>query len=128
MSETRFLIDEEHRILVDRIAALSDNADAEISVAAFRRHITQFLEDISDHFWNEEAAMRAFGFPEFERHRDEHCQFLSEFEARIDKLREDRREWRRVIAFLRRWLSSHGGVADAHFEVFLERGLAAEAS
>ena len=119
MHETWSLISEEHRILGERIVSLQDAAKAPAGRARFRTQLRALVRDIRDHFCNEEAAMRAFGVPDCERHAAEHRRLLDDAQTWIAALRSGQLEPHALADRLADWLRQHARESDAQLEAFL---------
>lgn len=118
MRETASLIDEEHHILIYGLQGL---VSAEADVDVFLQRAQALIEDTREHFQNEERAMRASAFPEFECHRIEHARLLDEAAAKMSAVsaRASQTECAELTSFLRNWLVRHIEREDSRFNAFL---------
>lgn len=122
MRETFGLLQEENQLLLRRIDSLTnDGARIGGNSMTFRRRVEALVQDARDHFFNEERAMRAFAFPDYERHRRDHKRLLDDAERRIRAMRMANAADRVGMArFLRGWLEAHAADTDARLAAFLD--------
>lgn len=128
MRETLSLLQEENQLILRRIDSLSDDGAQPVGDSlAFRRRVEALVQDARDHFSNEERAMRAFAFPDYERHRHVHQRLLDDAERLIRVMCITNAADRAGMArFLRGWLEGHAADTDARLAAFLrgEKGAA----
>lgn len=113
-------VDAHHREMFDQINAFframmaGDGGQAAIGVAA---HLAACM---SDHFVQEEEAMRSSGFPGLPAHRQVHADFLTQFEQLHARLRAgDPDAMQAFFAFTAKWIQDHIKDQDHQFALFL---------
>ena len=69
-----FVIDAEHRVLVDILNNMMTEFDAggRLSGSRFAEHVTRLLARCREHFANEEAAMAGTRYPDLDTHKAHH--------------------------------------------------------
>jgi hemerythrin len=119
------MIDEEHKkfigILNKIIYAKEHNVNPE--------ELKQILREMTDytlmHFTTEEAYMKAFNYPEYQDHKEEHRGFSSEIIAYTYKvIKGDYQFASELIEYLKHWLVNHIQVTDKKYiDCYKENGL-----
>lgn len=124
------LIDEQHKMLLNRLSDFSEAVDSRQGSSEIVRTL-DFLVDYTDfHFSTEERHMRAGGYPGFDHHLAQH----EEFKATLKNLGEDFQEEGATAALadsvntlLINWLIKHIKAVDQEFGAFLrEKGITME--
>jgi len=114
-------IDEQHKELIRRAArfldGLSSRSRQEVGVLFSYLRIYAVA-----HFGEEEEAMRAAGYPGYERHKAQHDRFLRDLLSLTEE--QERRGGsgvapREVGAFLGKWIREHLSRTDAEMARFL---------
>ena len=121
------LIDEQHKMLIQKIKDLSE------AVAASRglEKILQTLEFMIDytefHFGTEEKHMTELGYPEIEDHKQRHKEFVSTLNHMVEDFEEDGATEAlstSINTYLMNWLIKHIKSIDCKFGEFLqEKGI-----
>ncbi len=119
------IIDEEHKkligILNKAILAKEHNVNSE--------EIKEVLREMNDytltHFTTEEAYMKAFNYPEYQDHKEEHRVFSTEIIAYTYKvIKGDYQIVNEIIEYLKQWLINHIQVTDKKYiDCFKKNGL-----
>jgi hemerythrin len=116
-----YLIDEQHRHLVDLINRLHDamNSGAAINILG---DILQELEVYAKtHFRTEEEYFALYGYPGTEGHRQEHFIFTKKIaEFGVDFSRNRSGLSMEILNYLKNWLSNHILTEDRKFAPFLK--------
>ncbi|MFW9861071.1 MAG: bacteriohemerythrin [Candidatus Thorarchaeota archaeon] len=122
------LIDEQHKMLIERINNLS------IAVAKYMGHTKiietlLFMTEYTDfHFSTEERYMKELDYPAMENHIKQHEEFKSMLNTLEDDFKEDgatKVVSKSINTFLGNWLFNHIKVVDVNFGKFLrEKGVA----
>ncbi|MFX0053558.1 MAG: bacteriohemerythrin [Candidatus Hermodarchaeota archaeon] len=121
------LIDEQHKMLIERINNLS------IAVAKYMGHTKiietlLFMTEYTDfHFSTEERYMKELDYPAMENHIKQHEEFKSMLNTLEDDFKEDgatKVVSKSINTFLGNWLFNHIKVVDVNFGKFLrEKGV-----
>ena len=78
--------------------------------------IVQLVSLMQQHFALEESLMRILGYPELERHVEEHRQFTAELHELAQKsLRKKGSVSREMIKVFQKWLREHIQTSDRHY-------------
>ena len=118
-------IDEQHKLLVGMIDQLH-TAMAEGKGKAVLGDIMQQLLDYTRfHFTTEERIMQEYGFPGFERHRQEHKALTTKVMEMMEKQQENTLGLSSNLSmFLQDWLTSHILNTDRKYsEFFAGKGI-----
>lgn len=99
-------IDDQHKELIKRFAAVEEAIATRLGWSELHFAILGILRYAEFHFQFEEALMRLFGFPQIERHIQEHRHILQAAEIFID---ESLRKVALVdiALFYQNWLAAH---------------------
>lgn len=103
-------MDEEHKILVDKINALVDSLAAHNKQPNLSHVVTCFTALASyttEHFADEEAYMESIGYPQLSSHKRIHAALLKQVGQFGADLKTGRLDDMKLISFLRNWLISH---------------------
>ncbi|MDO8605326.1 MAG: bacteriohemerythrin [Phaeospirillum sp.] len=117
------LLDSDHRIIFDLLDQLHDAMETGQSRDVIGSVVSVLAEYVQHHFRREEAIMRASGFPELDRHREEHL----DLERRVIELRNRYQAGERgvlgedVVDLLKKWLTGHILVSDNSYRPWVER-------
>lgn len=108
--------DKEHHKLVELINSMFLAVKERHQQSEVESHLAELLEYTQYHFANEEQAMEEAGYPDLEKHRQEH-QKLKEDALRYQAdLEADVFETTRgLYVFLREWLTNHIVSSDKHY-------------
>ncbi len=119
------MIDEEHKkligILNKAIFAKGHNDNPE----ELREVLREMNNYTITHFTTEEAYMKAFNYPEYQDHKEEHRVFSTEIIAYTYKvIKGDYQFANEIIEYLKWWLVNHIQVTDKKYiDCFKENGL-----
>ena len=117
------LIDEQHKMLIERINTLSK------AVAKYMGHTKiietlLFMTEYTDfHFSTEEKYMKELAYPAMDSHLKQHEEFKSMLRTLEDDFKEEgatKVVSRSISTFLGNWLINHIKVVDVNFGKFLQ--------
>jgi len=102
------LIDQEHAVLIEYINLLQKAVENDTSV----KIVGQVLEGLTDytktHFFVEEEMMKAFEYPDKDRHKTAHEGFEKKLAMLIEKYQGGNNEISSdTLKFLKDWLTEH---------------------
>lgn len=115
-------MDESHRMLHEKLDQLASAPDADFS-AAFE----ELLEQVHDHFKEEEQAMEKIAFPGIACHRAQHDQAISALQHANSRVKEGAvAEGREIGGLFSQWLSFHIATMDTMLASVMQHGEAQE--
>jgi hemerythrin len=117
------MLDSDHGILIDLLDQLSDAMETGQSLDVIDNVIFVLAEYVQHHFQREEAIMAASGFPELDRHREQHRALEKKVNAIRDRYRAGERSIlnQEVVDLLKKWLTEHIMVSDNSYRPWVER-------
>ncbi|WP_374399348.1 bacteriohemerythrin [Niveibacterium sp.] len=103
------VIDDQHRTLFTLRNDLADCCRAPEAIHSERFHdiLSEMFEYSRTHFATEEAYMRSIGYPELDRHVEEHAGFIESVADLSVAIMAGRATPEAVLAFLSDWLLAH---------------------
>ena len=114
-------VDEQHQNLIVMIRDLHTamvEGHGEEEVGNIMNRLVRYTEY---HFSAEEAYMEEIGYPELERHRDQHALLTGEVFEVFRDIQEGRRDMAEdVFSFLNTWLIDHIAGSDLKIKAYLE--------
>ncbi|HHB92162.1 MAG TPA: bacteriohemerythrin [Thioploca sp.] len=117
-------IDEQHKVLVNLINRLFNEALVKHNVAVANEILAELIQYTIIHFSVEESLFRIFDYPDYEKHKAQHellKKQVVELKNRIEQGEEITIE---LISFLRSWLKKHILQEDKKYsKFFMEKGL-----
>lgn len=117
-------MDESHQVLHEMLDQLSSVSDADFSAA-----LEVLLNQVHDHFKEEEQAMEEAGFPGISCHRDQHAQALNALQHACLRVKEGEvAEGREICGLFSQWLSFHITTMDRMLASFMQHAKAQEVS
>lgn len=117
-------IDEQHKILVNLINRLFNEALVKHNVSVAKEILTELVQYTIIHFAVEESLFRIFNYPEYERHKQQHEELKRQVIALKDRIEQGEEITTELINFLRGWLKKHILHEDKKYTNFLaEKGL-----
>ena len=118
-------IDEQHRILIQRLADLSKAVETHQGVPEIMKTL-EFMMDYTDyHFSTEERHMAELNYPGQEHHKAQHGEFISSLDRLVEDFEEEgatRAVSVSINTFLVNWLIKHIKEVDVEFGRFLREG------
>lgn len=113
-------IDEQHKKLVGMINTLFDSMKSETDDTVLLSIVDEMVKYAVEHFNTEERYMEKMGYPEFERHKSEHQDFVE----KATQVENDLKYGKTVLSmdilnFLSSWLVTHINGTDKKMGVFL---------
>jgi hemerythrin len=117
------LIDEQHKMLIQRIRDLSDAVNSSRGATEIGKTLGFMIDYTEFHFSTEEKHMTKLGYPELDVHRGQHDEFKSTLKEMVMEFEEDGAtaqlgEW--VNQYLINWLVDHIKSIDTKLAVFLQ--------
>ena len=117
------LIDEQHKMLIQRIKNLSDAVNSSRGAIEIGKTLGFMIDYTEFHFSTEEKHMAKLGYPGYDTHRQQHEKFKSTLNEMVMEFEEDGAtaqlsEW--VNNYLINWLVNHIKSIDTKLSVFLK--------
>lgn len=114
-------IDDQHKQLLRIFSILQDVVKGNHGWSRIHYSMVEVINFARYHFQFEEAIMRLFGFPDIEKHRDDHQQIIVQAEMILsDSLEKHTRH--DVAELLRDWLVTHIQKDDQAFARYILSG------
>ncbi len=118
------LIDEQHKMLIDRISDLSKAVDAQQGIQEILKTIDFMLEYTNFHFSTEEKHMSRLKYPAMNDHLQQHDEFKNMVNTMIEDWKEDgatKTLSNSINTYLINWLYNHIKKTDVEFGQFLKK-------
>jgi len=117
------LIDEQHKMLIQRIKDLSDAVNSSRGATEIGKTLGFMIDYTEFHFSTEEKHMKELDYPGFDVHRKQHDEFKSTLNEMVMEFEEDGAtaqlsEW--VNQYLINWLVDHIKSIDTKLAAFLQ--------
>ena len=117
------LIDEQHKMLIQRIKDLSDAVNSSRGATEIGKTLGFMIDYTEFHFSTEEKHMKELDYPGFDVHRRQHDEFKSTLNEMVMEFEEDGAtaqlgEW--VNQYLINWLVDHIKSIDTKLAAFLQ--------
>ena len=121
------LIDEQHKMLIQKIKDLSDAVAASRGLEKILQTLEFMINYTEFHFGTEEKQMTDLGYPEIEDHKQKHKEFVSTLNHMVEDFEEDGATEAlstSINTYLMNWLIKHIKSIDCRFGGFLkEKGV-----
>ena len=120
------VLDADHIIVASLINHIDDAKQSGSDESAVGRVLKVLVDHAYAHFAREEALLEEHGYPQLERHREEHRLL----EGQLGELYEeytrtpDPEISREIMELLNYWLVEHILKVDMHYKQFLQRAMA----
>jgi len=102
------IIDQEHAVLIEYINLLQKAVENESSVKIVGQVLEGLTEYTKTHFFVEEEMMKAFSYPDSDKHKAAHEGFKDKLAQLIEKYNDGDTEISgSVFDFLKTWLTEH---------------------
>ncbi|MHA2024260.1 MAG: bacteriohemerythrin [Candidatus Thorarchaeota archaeon] len=116
------LIDEQHKMLIQRIKDLSDAVSSSRGAVEISKTLGFMIDYTDFHFSTEERHMTDLGYPGYDIHKKQHVEFKSTLDEMVMEFEEDGAtaqlgEW--VNNYLINWLVNHIKSIDTKLGEFL---------
>ncbi len=122
------LIDEQHKVWIERLNSLSGAVESHQEVQHVSRTLDFMVDYVEFHFATEEKHMAAQNYPAFAEHKAKHAEFRKALTELVREFEEDgatHRLGESVNNFQITWLKNHIRQIDKQFGAFLkEKGVA----
>ncbi|MFW9926233.1 MAG: bacteriohemerythrin [Candidatus Thorarchaeota archaeon] len=117
------LIDEQHKMLIQRIKDLSDVVNLSRGAVEIGKTLGFMIDYTDFHFSTEEKHMTALSYPDFDAHKMQHEEFKSTLNEMVMEFEEDGAtaqlsKW--VNQYLINWLVNHIKSIDTKLSAFLK--------
>ena len=99
-------IDTQHKSLFQTINELAD-ASSENKENALYKCLSKMEKYAQEHFRDEEDFMKANGYPDLEKHIDEHKQFVNKVKDYQEAVFSNYIPFQDMLEFLNNWLAEH---------------------
>ena len=121
------IVDEQHKALIGRINDLSEAVEQSLGQAEISKTLDYLVDYTDFHFSTEIKHMTAFDYPDLERHRQFHGEFVKTLNGLVEDFEEDGATEplsNAINTFLGNWLINHIRTVDVEFGRFLgEKGI-----
>ena len=117
------LIDEQHKMLIQRIKDLSDAVNSSRGAGQIGKTLGFMIDYTNFHFSTEEKHMTELGYPGFDIHKQQHEEFKSTLNDMVTEFEEDGATAQLsegVNTYLISWLVKHIKSIDTKFGEFLQ--------
>ena len=118
------LFDEQHKKIMEMLNRLLDAVKHEGRVEKCGEIVNELITYSSLHFGTEEAAMKKYGYPHFQKHYDEHNAIKTKLGDLHKKCVEgDILHTMEILKFITHWIDNHLKDIDMNYGPFLvEKG------
>jgi hemerythrin len=118
------LIDDQHKMLIQRIKDLSDAVNSSRGAIEIGKTLGFMIDYTGFHFSTEEKHMTDLGYPGYDVHKQQHEEFKSTLDEMVMEFEEDGAtaqlsEW--VNNYLINWLVKHIKSIDTKLSEFLQQ-------
>jgi hemerythrin len=119
------MIDEEHKKLFGIINKVIDAKGHKDNPEELKEVLREMTDYTLTHFTTEEAYMKAFDYPEYQDHKEEHSDFSSEIMVYTYNVIKGNYQFaNELIEYLKQWLINHIQVTDRQYmDCFKKNGL-----
>ncbi len=119
------MIDEEHKKLIGILNKVIYAKEHKVNPEELKEILREMTDYTLKHFTTEEAYMKAFNYPEYQDHKEEHRVFSTEIIAYTYKvIKGDHQIVNEIIEYLKQWLINHIQVTDRQYiDCFKKNGL-----
>lgn len=117
------LIDEQHKMLIQRIYDLSEAVKSTRGLEKILQTLGFMIDYTEFHFSTEEKHMTELGYPEYDAHKQQHEEFKSTLNHMVEDFEEDGATEAlstSINTFLINWLIKHIKSIDCKFGEFLQ--------
>lgn len=108
-------IDDQHKVLFDLMNQMWDSIIRRASWDDTLEILTELEMYTISHFGEEETFMRVIAYPEFDRHKKYHEEFVARIASEKKAIQEGGELSLDLLRFLRDWLVNHILVADKDY-------------
>ena len=91
--------------------------------SALKDSIVSIVDYVAEHFSLEEQILKEFHFPNFQKHRDHHLEFIQKIKEKLNVSEDDQIKILGIINILKHWLLNHILIEDKHYAEFLEKNI-----
>lgn len=114
-------IDEQHRMIVERLDFLREAVQTDQAGAVIGQMLTDLMEYAREHFVTEEEYFDRFHYPRAEEHREEHRKFIHDIGALYADFDAGKSvSAQEVLSYLERWIHHHLQQVDAAYVPFMK--------
>ncbi len=119
------IIDEEHKKLIGILNKIIYAKEHNVNPEELKEVLREMTDYTVTHFTTEEAYMKAFNYPEYQDHKEEHMNFSTKIIAYTYKvIKGDYQFADELTEYLKQWLINHIQVTDRQYvECFKKNGL-----
>lgn len=110
-------IDEQHKLLLKMMNDLHEAIKGGWAREARDEILKNLVDYTKTHFTVEESLMRILGYPDYERHKQEHTKLINQLNDFLDEYhRNAAASSYDLLFFLRKWLTEHIKKSDKAYE------------
>ena len=115
-------IDNDHKKLLSMINQLQTAVHYQTDDETIEKTLNELIEYTKYHFSREEKLMQEYNFPEYDDHKQQHDQMVTQITKFIDEYRIDKtRTIENVSQFLKSWLINHINGSDQKYRPYLSK-------
>ncbi len=112
-------IDKEHYSLFEKLNEFYQGLEDGSSKERLGQLIKGLLDYAKNHFSNEEKYMESIGFPDIDKHREEHKAFIKKASGFYDKYQSGKLILSlEVTNFIKEWITHHIKSEDKQYAIF----------
>jgi len=118
------LIDEQHKMLIDRTNALTDAIEKTRGLEKILQTLGFMIDYTEFHFSAEEEVMTKYAYPKMEKHQNLHGDFIIRLNQMVEEFEAEGATTplsKSICAFLTSWLINHIKEVDTKLGQFLRR-------
>ncbi len=119
------MIDEEHKKLIDILNKIIYAKEHNINSEELKEVLRVMTDYSVTHFTTEEAYMKAFNYPEYQSHKEEHMDFSTKIISYTYKMIKGNYQFASELSeYIEQWLVKHIQVTDKQYiDCFKKNGL-----
>jgi len=114
-------IDAEHKVFVRIIQRIQQAMKRRMPMSYLERLVVELFKYADFHFCSEENVMFSVGYPELEKHQQEHKKLLIELKTLIPAYGAEERDFHELVDFLMRWFNTHTVTEDQKVAMYINR-------
>lgn len=100
-------MDDEHKVLIDKINDLAEGIDKGVKQPELKRLFTDLSNYVVEHFSDEERFLEGINYPELDQHKAIHRKLIARVGEFDHDLQNGRLDSAALVAFLNDWLIQH---------------------
>ncbi len=119
------MIDEEHKMLINILNKIIHAKEHKVNSEELKEVLREMTDYSVTHFTTEEAYMKAFNYPEYQSHKEEHMSFSTKIISYTYKMIKGNYQFANELTeYIEEWLVKHIQVTDKQYiDCFKKNGL-----